>query len=100
MINSSNEDKMISFDRMKGIIGEDIEANFYNSLKTDNVKKFYIQMEFNAVNNAEFYNEKDYSFKMMKELNRFILYTPQINNISMIMPSTPLIYQRQKNDKV
>lgn len=50
-------------------------------------------MDFNQINNEEFYDQQTYSLKMIKELYRRPLYTPQINNISLLMPSTPLLYK-------
>ena len=41
-------------------------------------------MEFNKINNDEFYDEKLYSLSDILYYNRTPLYTPQINNISMI----------------
>lgn len=65
-----------------------------------NLKKFYFAMEFNKINNPEFQNEKLYSLAKLREYNRTLLYTPQINNISMEMPDTPVLYNWNKIPKV
>ena len=49
-------------------------------------------MDFNKINNEEFYNAEFYSLNFTMSLGRNPLYTPQINDISMHLPSTPILY--------
>ena len=65
------------------------------------VKRHYLAMEFNKINNHEFYDEKLYSLNTsIGKYRRSELYTPQINNISMQMPSTPILYRWHTIDQV
>ena len=50
-------------------------------------------MDFNKINNPEFNNENLYPLSSMQSNKRVPLFTPQINNISMQMPSMPILYQ-------
>ena len=62
-------------------------------LGNKNVKRFYLAMEFNKINNPEFLDAKLYPLDLMDQMDRNPIYTPQINNISMHMPPTPVLYQ-------
>jgi hypothetical protein len=73
---------------------------FYQKINTTNVKKYYLAMEFNKINNPEYNDEHFYSLNMINGVKRQQLYTPQINNISMHMPSIPLLYKWNKIPKV
>ena len=64
------------------------------------LKKYYLAMEFNKINNPEFEDERLYSLDLLAQNNRAPLYTPQINNISMEMPSSPILYNWHKVPKV
>ena len=57
-------------------------------------------MEFNKINNPEFNDELTYSLDMMSNFNRTSLYTPQINNISLHIPSSPILYNWDSTPKV
>ena len=57
-------------------------------------------MDFNKINNDEFYNEEFYSLNLTMSLGRNALYTPQINGISMHLPSTPILYNWDNMPKV
>jgi FtsP/CotA-like multicopper oxidase with cupredoxin domain len=48
-----------------------------------------MQQEFNKINNVEFQNPLYYPLTASSKK----IFTPQINNISMMMPSSPLLYQ-------
>jgi hypothetical protein len=80
----------------------DDKANnlFLSKINTTNVKRFYLAMEFNKINNEEFYDEKLYSLSDILYYNRTPLYTPQINNISMMLPETPVLYKWNSIDRV
>ena len=57
-------------------------------------------MDFNKINNEEFYNEELYSLNLTMSLNRNALYTPQINGISMHLPASPILYNWDKTPTV
>ena len=76
------------------------DKNILAKIKTKNVKKFYLGMEFNAVNDTELYNTRLYPFNLVKASGRQVIYTPQINNISLMMPSTALLYNWNQIPKV
>jgi hypothetical protein len=57
-------------------------------------------MDFNKINNEEFYDEKLYSLNDILNLTRLPLYTPQINDISMMMPHSPVLYKWDSIDRV
>ena len=73
---------------------------YLKKLNTTNVKKFYLGMEFNKINNEEYYNKELYSLNLTMSYKRAPIYTSQINHISMQMPSTPVLYQWDKIPKV
>ena len=73
---------------------------FLSKINTTNVKRFYLAMEFNKINNDEFYDEKLYSLSDILYYNRTPLYTPQINNISMMLPETPVLYKWNSINRV
>jgi L-ascorbate oxidase len=57
-------------------------------------------MDFNKINNEEFYDEKLYSLADILYYNRTPLYTPQINNISMMLPETAVLYKWNSINRV
>lgn len=100
-INETNRLKYTQINELKSFKHKEIDE-FYEKIfdKNQTVKKFYLAMEFNKINNPEFYDEKLYSLSMIENLNRLPLYTPQINNISMKMPSVPVLYEWDSIPKV
>lgn len=100
-ITETNRFKYIQINELKSFEQKEIDE-FYEKIfnKNKTVKKFYLAMEFNKINNPEFYDEKLYSLSMIENLNRLPLYTPQINNISMKMPSLPVLYEWDSISKV
>ena len=100
IINETNFHQYTSIDQMKSLLDNEI-ATFYNKIiNATNIKKYYLAMEFNKINNPEFNDEKLYSLSMMNNSKRVPLYTPQINNISMHMPSIPVLYKWDSIPKV
>lgn len=99
-ITDANRKSFIEMDEMRAI--PDFEtAQFLKKIKTSpNPKKYYLAMEFNKINNPEFQNERYYSLSTIKEYNRTLLYSTQINNITMEMPSTPILFNWNKIPKV
>ncbi|CAF0713230.1 unnamed protein product [Brachionus calyciflorus] len=93
-INSSNRDSFTKINEVKAILDKE-SYEFYTKIfdKNQTIKKYYLAMEFNKINNPEFYDEKLYSLSKIQSFQRPPLYTPQINNISMKMPSIPLLYE-------
>jgi hypothetical protein len=75
-------------------------VDFLRKINTTNVKKFYLSMEFNKIDNPEFQDERLYSLEMFPHFHRTPLYTPQINHISMMMPETPVLYHWDSIPKV
>lgn len=80
----------IVVDQLKAIIDDDTQK-FFEAINTSNVKKFYLGMDFNKIDNEEFFKE-EYSLNFTMSFGRNPLYTPQINDISMHLPSTPILY--------
>ena len=80
----------IVVDQLKAIIDEDTQK-FFETINTPNVKKFYLGMDFNKIDNEEFFKE-EYSLNFTMSFGRNPLYTPQINDISLHLPSTPILY--------
>lgn len=85
---------------MKSLLDNEIAAFYNKIINATTIKKYYLAMEFNKINNPEFNDEKLYSLSMMNNSNRVPLYTPQINNISMHMPSIPVLYKWDSIPKV
>jgi hypothetical protein len=96
-INDTNRANYIQVDEMRAVL-DDKAAQMYEKIfdTTRPIKKHYLAMEFNRINNPEFQDERLYSLGMFDKFNRTPLYTPQINNISMIMPSIPVLYEWDK----
>ncbi len=69
-------------------------------INTTNVKKYYLSMEFNRINNDEFMDPTLYPLNIVMQFKRTPLYTPQINNISMMMPSAPVLYNWKNIERV
>lgn len=108
-INASNRNRYVQIDELRSIPENDDEIVINTSdinkmlrrIKSAKmVKKFYIALEFNKMNNPEFQNEIFYSMNLLKKNNRRQSFTPQFNNISMVMPSSPLLYEWNKISKV
>ena len=70
-------------------------SDFYSKINvTDNqVKRFYFGMEFNQINHPEYYDEQNYPLSWMYKYGRTSVYTPQINNISFMMPDSPPLFK-------
>lgn len=88
-----------SIDQLEGI-SNNSTSDFYEKINASNIKRYYLAMDFNKINNPEFNNEHFYSLNMVTSLKRQPLYTPQINNISMHLPSFPLLYKWNDIPKV
>jgi L-ascorbate oxidase len=102
IINNKNDNIYKSIDKLKSLQYDDDNSDYFKILNNKNkiIKKYYLSMEFNKINNPEFENEKYYSLNMLNDTNRQLLFTPQINNISMHMPSIPLLYKWDTISKV
>jgi FtsP/CotA-like multicopper oxidase with cupredoxin domain len=103
IINNKNDNIYKSIDKLKSLqYDDDNNSDYFKILNNKNkiIKKYYLSMEFNKINNPEFENEKYYSLNMLNDTNRQLLFTPQINNISMHMPSIPLLYKWDTISKV
>lgn len=101
LINETNREKFVQIDEIPAVVDREVAA-IYSKIFTNTtnentttkpVRKFYLAMEFNQINNPEFQDERLYSLGMFGQFNRTPLYTPQINNISMVMPSQPALYE-------
>lgn len=57
-------------------------------------KKFFIELEMNMVENPVVYDNT--TFGLDEELGYTPFMTSQLNNITFMMPSSPLIYQNRK----
>ncbi|XP_012552135.1 uncharacterized protein LOC100174976 isoform X1 [Bombyx mori] len=85
------EDETISVAEMKSLDGYD------ESLKEIADYQFYVAYDFYAKNNSHFHRSPYYGYYQVPEkVNR--LYTPQLNHISMKMPSSPLLVARPTPD--
>jgi len=87
-LDSKSSNKNIDFMSIKGLSKEKPDLRLKNK-QVD--KKFYIGMSFELVNNPELNSENLYPINFVKPINRY--YMPQLNHISMHMPSAPLLYQ-------
>lgn len=81
----------IQISNLKGSIDDKSKQEYYDRIKQTPNKKFYFGMEFKKINNPEFNNPLLYPLKTMPLNKQF--YTPQINKISMHMPSSPPLTQ-------
>lgn len=91
---------MIQIDEMRTVQDSETRAILQKIRSPKKLKKYYLAMEFNKINNPEFEDERLYSLDLLAQNNRAPLYTPQINNISMEMPSSPILYNWNKIPKV
>lgn len=92
-ITPTNRDSYTSVNELKSVRNEEI-TNFYDKiLNATNVKTYYLAMEFNKINNPEFNDERSYSINQIRNFGRNPLYTPQINNISLNPPNSPILYE-------
>jgi len=91
-VNNETRQNYIEIDELKAVL-DDQTTKFYDKIFNSTVKKYYLAMEFNKVDNGEFHDENLYSFDYTNQTKRALLYTPQINNISLKMPSTPVLYK-------
>ena len=99
-ITPTNRDSYISVNELKSVRNEEI-TNFYDKiLNATNVKTYYLAMEFNKINNPEFNDERSYSINQIRNFGRNPLYTPQINNISLNPPNSPILYEWDSVPKV
>ncbi len=91
IINATNRNEYTSVDELKTVVDKELD-DYEKILNSTNVKRHYLSMEFNQINNPEFNDEKTYPLSLMNTYKRARLYTPQINNISFIAPNYPLLY--------
>ncbi|XP_075986047.1 uncharacterized protein LOC142983100 [Anticarsia gemmatalis] len=85
------ENETISVAEMRSIEGYD------DSLKEVADYQFYVAYDFYAKNNSHFHRSPYYGYyQVPHKLNR--LYTPQLNHISMKLPSSPLLTARPSPD--
>ncbi|XP_076174595.1 uncharacterized protein LOC143150301 [Ptiloglossa arizonensis] len=59
--------------------------------------QFYVSYDFYKKDNPHFHRSKLYGFHQVKNTKRVL--TPQLNHISMLLPSTPLLPQRDTVDE-
>ncbi|XP_053620154.1 uncharacterized protein LOC128680776 [Plodia interpunctella] len=85
------EDETISVAEMRSLAGPD------DSLKEVADYQFYIAYDFYAKNNSHYHRSPYYGFYQVPHKNSR-LYTPQLNHISMKMPSSPLLLTRPSPD--
>ncbi|XP_045762877.1 laccase-4-like [Maniola jurtina] len=84
---AEEEDETISVAEMQSLAGYD------ESLKEHADYQFYVAYDFYAKNNSHFHRSPYYGYYQVPEANDR-LYTPQLNHISMKMPSSPLLINR------
>lgn len=92
-INSSNRNEYTTIDELRTVIDKDFEEDYNKMITAKNVKRHYLSMEFNKINNPDFNDEKTYPLSLMSSYGRTDLYTPQINNISLRTPNYPVLYE-------
>ncbi|CAG4968642.1 unnamed protein product [Parnassius apollo] len=81
------EDETISVAEMRSLEGYD------DSLKEVADYQFYVAYDFYPKNNSHFHRSPYYGYYQVPNLDNR-LYTPQLNHISMKMPSRPLLIDR------
>ncbi|XP_072946321.1 uncharacterized protein [Epargyreus clarus] len=85
------EDETISVAEMRSLEGYD------ESLKEIADYQFYVAYDFYAKNNSHFHKSPYYGYYQVPEKDNR-LYTPQLNHISMKMPSSPLLITRPSTE--
>ncbi|XP_045506939.1 laccase-4-like isoform X1 [Colias croceus] len=85
------DDETISVAEMKSLKGYD------DSLKEVADYQFYVAYDFYPKNNSHFHRSPYYGYYQVPEPDNR-LYTPQLNHISMKMPSSPLLVSRPSSD--
>ena len=73
----------VLFQELKGRMNE----SFYKRIQEKPNKKFYFELGFNPEIN-DFFNDPNFVLP-----SDFQIFTPQINNITMLMPNVPLLSQ-------
>ncbi|XP_049881247.1 uncharacterized protein LOC126377517 isoform X2 [Pectinophora gossypiella] len=86
------EDETVSVAEMQSLAGYD------DSLKDHADYQFYLAYDFYAKNNSHFHRSPYYGYYQVPEKSNR-LYTPQLNHISMKMPSSPLLIARPSPDQ-
>jgi hypothetical protein len=71
-INSTNANKFVVVDQLRSILDDDDTKQILTAINTTNVKRFYLGMEFNKINNEEFYNDDYYSLNLTMSLGRTV----------------------------
>lgn len=99
IITNENAHLYTTVDKLVALTDAENES-FHKLINTTNVKKYYIGLEFSRIDNPEYNDEQYYSLNMMDQFKRQPVFTSQINNISMHMPSTPILYKWNQISKV
>ena len=71
-INRTNAKKFVVVDQLRSILDDDDTRKILNAINTRNVKRFYLGMEFNKINNEEVYNDEYYSLNLTMSLGRTV----------------------------
>ena len=79
-IDRTNANEFVVVDQLRSILDHDAEQ-ILSAINTANVKRFYLVMEFNKINNEEVYNDEYYSLNLTMSLGRNvnILKTRSLN---------------------
>lgn len=85
--NTRGNDTVLSLDRLNAT--KDIADD--DSLKPVPDKKFYLAMDFNKIDNFHFHTPGLYPLNSFPKAKQ--LYSPQMNHISFVLPSVPLLTQ-------
>ena len=93
----------MSIDSLRSLANTSFANDFYRKIlnvSESKLKRFYLSMEFNKINNPEFKDPIYYPLKWMTPNGRTSIFTPQINNISFMMPFSPPLFTWDQLPKV
>ena len=89
-----------SVDQVRSVADNSFSTPFLAKILTaERVKKHYIALDFSEVNNPEYYDDQYYSIELATRYKRVGFFSPQLNGITLTMPSSPPIFDWANIDK-
>ena len=89
--NSSTTNQYVNVADLRGLPHSE-NLHLLAKINITSVQKFYVAMDYNSVNNTELYNTRLYPFNVIVAAGRQGFETPQINNITLMMSSSPVLF--------
>jgi L-ascorbate oxidase len=87
-----------NIDQLRVKVDSNEKATILKAINTTNVRQFYLYWDFNKITNTMLFDPILYPLGMTLAYNRAPFYTPQINHVSLMMPSTPVLYNWDQID--